>query len=81
MGKENITVAVGMSGGVDSSLAAALLKKEGYNVIGLTMEIFSGEDTGEKVKGHACYGPGEEEDVRLAKEVADFLTFLFLPWI
>jgi tRNA-specific 2-thiouridylase len=37
---ENKTVAVAMSGGVDSSLAAALLAKKGYRVIGLTMRLF-----------------------------------------
>ena len=73
MKKKNITVAVGMSGGVDSSLAAVLLKKEGYKVIGLTMGIYSGEDNREKTSGHACYGPCEHEDIILAKEVADFL--------
>lgn len=37
---ENKTVGVAMSGGVDSSLAAALLVKKGYRVIGLTMRLF-----------------------------------------
>jgi len=43
---KKITVAVGMSGGVDSSVAAALLMKEGYNVIGITMKTYDYMEVG-----------------------------------
>ncbi|MFC2070934.1 tRNA 2-thiouridine(34) synthase MnmA [Chloroflexota bacterium] len=70
-------VLVAMSGGVDSSVAAALLKDSGYEVSGITMKICNEEDFSVKVHYHSCYGPGEEEDIEDARQVADALGIPF----
>jgi tRNA-specific 2-thiouridylase len=53
---KNITVIVGMSGGVDSSVAAALLVKQGYNVIGITMKTYDYLEVGGNIRneGNCC---------------------------
>jgi tRNA-uridine 2-sulfurtransferase len=65
-------IAVGMSGGVDSTMAAYLLKKEGHEVIGLTMKIWGGKENFASVKS-GCYGPGEVHDIEAAKKACEKL--------
>ena len=64
-------VAVGLSGGVDSSVAALLLKERGHEVVGLTMKLWRGTYKGGL--RDACYGPGEAEDIERAAELANAL--------
>lgn len=79
-GKSNQTastsVAIGMSGGLDSSVAAALLKEQGYRVTGVMMKIWGGESGSERGK-HGCYGPGKERDIEDAAKVAEKLGIPF----
>ncbi len=70
-------VVVAMSGGVDSSVAAALLKDKGYQVTGITMKIWDGEALPNGQRHHGCYGPGEEEDIEDARIVAQTLGIPF----
>ncbi|MBQ7731741.1 MAG: tRNA 2-thiouridine(34) synthase MnmA [Lentisphaeria bacterium] len=55
-------VAVGLSGGVDSSVAAAMLSEQGHTVIGVTMKLWR-EGRYRGGERDACFGPGEAEDI------------------
>ena len=77
MKKKMGSVAVGLSGGVDSSMAVVLLKEKGYDVIGVTMMTFDASMPVTESERHACYGPGEEEDVKSAAAVCHKLGIPF----
>jgi tRNA-specific 2-thiouridylase len=66
-------VAVGMSGGVDSSMAAWLLKRRGCEVIGLTMSIWDGTIPLPGGGRSGCFGPGEEGRIAAARRMAERL--------
>ena len=65
---EDTRVVVAMSGGVDSSVVAGILAKEGYDVVGVTLQLY---DHGEAVhrKGACCAG----QDIHDAKRVSEAL--------
>ncbi len=66
-------VVIGMSGGVDSSVAAYLLKEEGYDVIGVTMQIWQEDKEYEEDNGSCC-GLSAVND---ARKVANLLDIPF----
>jgi len=64
--KPGARVVAAMSGGVDSSVTAALLKRQGYDVVGITLQLYP-EDKTPARKGACCAGA----DIYDAKTVAD----------
>jgi tRNA-specific 2-thiouridylase len=63
---KNKTVVLGMSGGVDSSVCAALLVEQGYNVIGITIKTFNYDDVGGTIEGDkSCCSLDGINDARL----------------
>ena len=65
---KDTTVVVAMSGGVDSSTVAGMMKEQGYNVIGITLKLY--DDTKEVSKSKQCCAG---QDIVDAKRVADKL--------
>lgn len=62
----NNKVMIGMSGGVDSSVAAAILKKEGYDVIGVTLKIWPDDAYGTQPERGCCSLAAVEDARRVA---------------
>src|SRR5690606_32102564 len=72
-GNANTRVVVAMSGGVDSSVAAALLVEQGYDVIGMMMRLWSEETVSGRVFNRCCT-PDQMAD---AHRIADRLVTPF----
>lgn len=63
-------VLVGLSGGIDSSIAAYLLKKEGYEVEGITMLVWKEDAPYPAPEGaNSCYCPEKKEDLDRIREI------------
>lgn len=72
-------ILVGMSGGVDSSVAAVLLKEQGHEVIGATMSIWNESSKvvpqGECKEG--CYGPNSKKNIEETRRIAEEIGIPF----
>src|SRR5229473_1888973 len=73
----NLRIAVAMSGGVDSSVAAALLQAQGHDVVGITLQQWPRGETEESAKHGGCCSLSAVED---ARRVATVLGIPYYCW-
>ena len=67
-------VVVAMSGGVDSSVAAVMLKKQGYEVIGVTLKLYNSSNT---TKSKSCCAGKDIDDAKQVANQYNFQHFTF----
>lgn len=67
---------IAMSGGVDSSVAAYLMKEQGYDCVGATMKLFSNEEVGVS-KEHSCCSLDDVEDARIVANSMGMQHYVF----
>jgi tRNA-specific 2-thiouridylase len=72
-----VKIAVAMSGGVDSSVAAALLQAQGHDVVGVTLQQWPRGETEESAKHGGCCSLNAVED---ARRVASLLNIPYYCW-
>lgn len=63
-------IAVGMSGGIDSSVAAKMLKDAGHDVFGVTMLVWKSYENKKTLPtGNSCFSPDKSRDIETTKEI------------
>ena len=70
-------IAVGLSGGVDSSVTAFLLKEAGHDVVGVTMAIWDKELHVISPKKKSCFGPEEEKEIEETRKLCKQIEIPF----
>ena len=70
-------ILLGMSGGVDSSAAAVILKNAGYEVAGVTLRLYDNADLSDDHKGKTCCSLKDVEDARSAAYRAGIEHYVF----
>lgn len=69
---EKQTIAVGLSGGIDSAMTCYILKERGHKLIGITMSTWDESYTDQKAIQSGCFGPGEKEDIESAQKICQY---------